>query len=484
MPLFPDGVCFGIKCCFFYRFCDRPSVLVDMNKGSKKKTIETQQALQEKIVQILLRLGWEQWAIGSWKSKVLKHKGITAKVRFTTLSFQSAPYCIIAIPEDFKLPAFTDFYQRYLDMDETLRLVLDFFQGLSTHSLLLLHDAHTSFVYTQPEEVLLGHSDSLPSFHERILALLRPELAFSPDTVIDMHHQRLFKLSKEFQQWFRLWSRKLESVADLQKISIQRFLHKVVLWRLATYTQANDTAKATLQRYHFSESRFRSKKVRLPAAGKDIALVFSSLSEENLIPYFKLTPEDVLLIRRTQNAKLLVRLLWEINLLSRCKCSPSIIANHLDLEQKNTSRAPGKRSALKDRVKSATGRKKKNYILELPSPRHIELDTKDNFTTLVKEMNTAFQSLLSFRSDVMSQSKKSRERLFIQEDLFLHDQRPMCDYKDLLKLLVSNGVKIIARDDTLRRDALFVVTAWLMTTQRAFNLPASSFPALHTIFTD
>ncbi len=437
-----------------------------------------QETLEERVVHILYRLGWESWALTPWKSKSLKHCGISAKIRFSSVSFQGAPYIVIAIPQDFKLSPFREFYQRYLDMNEPIRLMMDFFHNLSPHSLLLFFDGRTSLVYAQPDEGLLGHSDSPESFHEKILGLLRPELAFSPDIFTEIQHHRLVKLGKELQKWLRQWVRKIESVADIDKSAVTHFLRKLILWRVASYTQENKTAQSILARYIFPESKFQAKRVRMPSASKDIPLAFDALAHQNRIELFKLTPDDILLTRRTQYSKLLTRLLWELNMLSRCKCSSSVLAHYMDVEENRPAPSSPQRSRKKHLKQSKRG---ENYILELPPPRHLELEST-NFVTLLKEVKTSFDALMNFRSDVMSQSKKSRERLLIQEDMFVQDKRPLCDYKDLLNLLVLNGIKIVAKDERIRQDADFVVTAWLMETQHNYNLPSTSFPSLKPLF--
>ncbi|MCD6386641.1 hypothetical protein J7M23_12820 [Candidatus Sumerlaeota bacterium] len=444
-----------------------------------------EQVLETQILNFLPRLGWEPTAISSWKSRTIRRRGLLAKVRFITIFYKNSPHLIIAIPQHFRLTPFSRIYQRYLDMDEIIRLVINFFQDLyPPYTLLLLFDGQTGFLYKQPEELLLSHCDNPRSFNEKILGLLRPELAFNPEIFSEINQQFYPRLGKELHQWLRMWMIKLGSVANLNKQSILNFLYKILLWRVAVITQMSKSAKQKMQRYIFPEENFSKKKNRMPDAGKDILQVLESLANECHIEFCRLAPEDILLIRRTENVKLLCRLLWELNLLGSQKFFSYVLANCADREHKRPQATTSRYRA--DEMDSAKAKKKKtrsrNYVIQMPLPRYIEMD-RANYVTLVKEIRGAFKDILAFRTEVVSETKYPGDRVYIQEDLFIQERTPIFDYEDILKILVSNKLKVITRNEGLRECARFLISASLMELRHKYNLPVSAFPSLTPIFT-
>ena len=135
---------------------------------------------------------------------------------------------------------------------------------------------------------------------------------------------------------------------------------------------------------------------------------------------------------------------------------------------------------------SAKAKKKKtrsrNYVIQMPLPRYIEMD-RANYVTLVKEIRGAFKDILAFRTEVVSETKYPGDRVYIQEDLFIQERTPIFDYEDILKILVSNKLKVITRNEGLRECARFLISASLMELRHKYNLPVSAFPSLTPIFT-
>lgn len=438
--------------------------------------------LEIQILNFLPRLGWESTAIGSWKSRTIRRSGLTTKVRFLTVSYKNLPYLIVAIPQHLRLTPFPSIYQRYLDMDETIRLIINFFQdSFSPYTLLLILEGQTGYIYKQPEEMLLAHCESSREFNERILGLLRPELATTPEIFSEIKQQSYGRLAKELHQWLRMWSIKLGSIANLNQQTILTFLYKILLWRVAVITQASKFAQQKLLRYIFPEKNFSEKKTRIPDAGKDILNVLDSLAKESHIEFCRLATDDVLLIRRTGNAKLLTRLLWELNLLSSQKFSPYVLADCADRELKRSVPASSRYKVQETSPAKTKKKKSRNYIIQMPLPRHIEVDSV-SFVTLVKEIQGALNEIVGFRTEIVGENKSPTDKVYIQEDLFLKDRTTFFDYEDIFKVLVSNTLRVITKNETLRECARFVISASLMELRRKYNLPVSAFPSLTPIF--
>ena len=399
-----------------------------------------------------------------------------------TASLQKMPYLIVAIPQNAKLPEQSLLYNRSIDLDDTLRLVLDSSRSLGPHSLLLIYDGQRGFLYSHPQEILLAYSDSQPAFHEKILSLLRPELMFMPDTFTEIQQIRDVSAAKELHQWIKSLTFKIASVTSIPREQVLVFIHKIIVARIAALTCLNQEIEKRFSRYYIPESALTKARAKLPDAKKDIIAIFTALSEQNNITFLKITPNDILLLRRISQGRMPVQILAELHLLNRHKFTPLVLARYADLEISNSPQKETRESIREiSALQVAQRRGKKSYIIEMPTPHYMDLRFI-SYETVACEIRSAFHETLEVRARIITETKRSAEKVFIQEDLFRHDHHPLYEIRDILDVLITHGIRISAAGELSKSLASFILTASLLVLRHEFQIPTSILPSFDNVF--
>ncbi|MCX7766440.1 MAG: hypothetical protein N2246_07030, partial [Candidatus Sumerlaeia bacterium] len=348
-----------------------------------------------------------------------------------------------------------------------------------------LYDGQRGYLYSMPEEVLISHCDSPNSFDERILSFLRDELAYNPIFFLDKKRQLASSQAKEIQKWLHQWELKLSGVADITRQGRVKFLHKLLLWRLAAETGTSDFARKKLHRYIFKEERLKLKQSKLPNASKDTFQVLESLVKDNNLEFCSITAEDIILLRQLASGNMLCRLLRELNLLSYCKISSKILAKYADLELKNKNRASIEARMEEEGYWWAKLPSKKltraSLIIDAPIPYFVNLKFT-GFEILLREITTALHEILIFRGILISERRKRKNGLFIQPDLFVPEQKFNVARQDILGALVDSGIRTTVYDEQSKDFAYFIITAALIELRYIYKFPLTRFPSLAPIF--
>ncbi len=250
-------------------------------------------SLAEKLISSLRRLGWLESAISPQRPRTIRHQGIAVKMLSFVVAPEEIPYLLIVLPQNLKLADYSASYKRLLDMDEVQRLIINQFHLACILELILIYDGQRGYLYLMPDEVLISHCDSPTSFDERILGFLRPELVQNPKFFRDKREQLASSLAKELQKWLHQWEIKLSSVADISRQGRIKFMHKLLLWRMAADTGINEFVWKKLQRYIFPEEKLNLKHHKLPDATKDTLQVLDALMKDNNLEFCSITGEDI-----------------------------------------------------------------------------------------------------------------------------------------------------------------------------------------------
>ncbi len=427
-------------------------------------------------------LGWDENSLDTWRSRTIRRRGKKIKVRFLTVMHQRIPYLLVLSPCTFSLPSNDALHSNYLDMTATQRMIIDNFNRSLPHTLLLFYDGHRAYLFHQPGEMIIAYSDSTDTFNEKILPNVRPELTLSPRYFNDIFYQRKTHAARELEKWIETWSLKLASLSRVPKESTRNFIHKCILWRKASFTALDDYITRKIKLYIIPGEPFPPPKdSSLPAASRDISAIFKRLYDKHHLAFARLTPEDVLIMQRTRDGKILCPLLRELTLLGNYKLSADVLAHYANSYAHIKSF--GVRKQEETFIANSRRRKKKgsSYIIDMPSPHYVSLST-GTFTGLLDETRVAFNDLLEFRSQITAYQKKTPDPVLVQEDLFRHEQYHLFEPEELLFMLINHGIRVPTNGENLKKVVRFVLSGLLLELRYDYQIPTDIFPSLEKIF--
>jgi hypothetical protein len=292
------------------------------------------QITAEKLFGVLHNFGWEEGDYSALKPLVLRKAGKAQHFLMATLHPMQTPLVAIAIATQGALGRYQDFYQKYLDMDFGLRLLLDHVQQEVFAPYVLCVDGQRAYLYDVDREECLVYCEDAREQAERLFPhfdrkkMQRETLEQLPRRTDDL-------LGRELCEWVKLWSAELGSKTGESRDAMARFFEKLLLLRYFSQLFGRRIPLSEFRRFLDAPERLAKRK-RLPDAQRFLTTFLDTLATKHHVQFCQLGSEEKRFLRRSAGLdRKLNEMLLQFNLLSREKFTVEVFVQaYADLSSK------------------------------------------------------------------------------------------------------------------------------------------------------
>jgi hypothetical protein len=275
-------------------------------------------AIAEKLFGVLHHFGWEEGDYGAPKPLALRKAGMTQHLLMATLHLAQTPLVAIAIAPQESLTRYQESYQKYLDMDFKLRLLLDHVQQNVLAPYLLCVDNQRAYLYDVDREECLIYCEDVQEQVERLFPHF-DRRKMQRETLEQLPRRSDDLLGRELCEWVKLWSAELGSKTGEGRDAMARFFEKLLLLRYFSRLYSRRVSLSQFRRFLDAPERLAERK-RLPDAQRFLSTTLDTLASKYHVQFCQVGAEERDFLRRAVSIdRKLNEMLLQLNLLSREK---------------------------------------------------------------------------------------------------------------------------------------------------------------------